>query len=167
MGLERTRPEIMQSALNPCRQARTFGELTECLSQASRRLDQLDIFKEMRFVIDRGDDGQKHNWDQSQPQGQAQDQGQGSVLVRVEAREKKYKFNAGTNIRKNEVGFGLGGVFYNIFGRGERLDVQGALGSQSATPISVRMAGSAPTYVTSCVSVGHWAVILINGSIFP
>lgn len=136
MGLERTCYDVMQSAVDPCRQARTFGELTECLSRASRRLDQLELFKEMRFVIDKREDG--HGDMQAEHQSENdRSEGQGDVLVRVEVKEKKYKLNAGTNIRKNEVGFGLGGVFYNIFGRGERLDVQGAVGSQSATPISV------------------------------
>lgn len=120
LGIERTKQDILEVAVERCLHVNTFGELTKALSSTSEQLSRLEIFKEMRFIIDRADkDGDQ-------------------VIIRIEVKERKYKVHAGTEIQKNEVGFGAGGTFYNVFGRGEKLDINGAIGSQTATPLSVR-----------------------------
>lgn len=87
---------------------------------ASHKLSRLDIFKDMRFVIDReSEEGD-------------------NLIVRVQVKECKYKLHAGTEVQKGQIGVGVGGTIYNVFGRAERLDVNAALGSQSATPLSVQ-----------------------------
>lgn len=120
-GAERTKGDLLETIVQPCLKARTFGELTQALAIVGNQLGRLDIFKEMRFVIDRPD---------SEEDG---------LVVRVEVKERKYRMHAGTEIQKNEVGFGAGATIYNIFGRAERLDVNAALGSQSATPLSLNV----------------------------
>ncbi|PJF19928.1 hypothetical protein PSACC_00256, partial [Paramicrosporidium saccamoebae] len=118
-GTERTRMDILEPVVQNCLKARTFGELTVALGETSSNLERLELFKEMRFVIDQD----SHKKD--------------GVVVRVEVQERKYKIQAGTDIQKNGVGFGTGGTFYNVFGRGEKLDVVASMGTQSSTPLSI------------------------------
>lgn len=121
-GTERTKTDVLQPAVQPCFQAETFGQLTQSLSQVSQNLARLEIFKDYRFVIDHSGE-----------------EGDGGLLVRVEVTERKYKVHAGTEIQKNEVGLGMGGTLYNVFGRAEKLEAQAALGSKSATPLSITL----------------------------
>jgi outer membrane protein insertion porin family len=118
-GTERTKTDILEPAVQNCLKARTFGELTAALGETSSNLERLELFKEMRFVIDQDSDKKE------------------GVVVRVEVQERKYKIHAGTDIQKNGVGFGSGGTFYNVFGRGEKLDVTASMGTQSSTPLSI------------------------------
>lgn len=120
IGTERTKVDILEPTVQKCLQAKTFGELTLAMAETSNKLARLELFKDVRFIVDR------------EPEGD-------NVVVRVEVQERKYKVHVGTEIQKNEVGFGSGGTFFNMFGRGEKLDMNASIGAQSATPLSVPM----------------------------
>lgn len=119
-GMFRTRRDFLDTIFKKCREATSFGQLTQSLSDAARRLLGFDILKGLpEFIID------------EDPENRSQ------MLVTVKADEKKYRLHVGTEICRDDVGFGAGGTVYNVGGRGERLDISTALGSQSATPLSI------------------------------
>lgn len=121
VGTTRTRLDVVEGAVQPCLEAKTFGELTEALSKTSRHLNRLELFKDMRFIIDQaeGDDS--------------------TIIVRVEVKEKAYQLRAGTEVQRNEVCFGAGAILYNLFGRGEKLDINTASGTSTAAPLSINL----------------------------
>ena len=118
-GIRKTRQDMLGQVMKDCLEARTFGELTRSLAAAADSLERLEVFKETKFILDT---------DKAVQDG---------VLVRVQAKERKYKVHLGTELQRNDVGLGAGGVFYNVFGRGERFDANASIGSQSATPVAI------------------------------
>ncbi len=128
VGVQRTKQDLLNAIVAPCLQAKSFGDLTHTLSSVSSSFDQFDLFKEHRFIIDRVSPGGAGGL------GKDEDD---RVVIRVDVKEKKFRLNAGTEIQRDGVGFGTGGVFYNVLGRGERVDVNASIGSHSSTPLSV------------------------------
>lgn len=121
-GVRRSKIDIFQVDMENCKSAKTFGELTTSLNKLSKRLADLEMFRNVRFVVDQAPDTTDKD---------------DKVIVKIQVEERKCSIRAGTEVQYQDVGLGAGGVFYNIFGRGEKLNVSMSAGSQSATPVMV------------------------------
>lgn len=121
-GARRSKTDIFSKSMEECKNSKTFGELTALLNKFSQRMNAMDMFKDVRFLIDKAPDAAEED---------------DRVIVKIQVEEKRCSIRAGTEVQMNDVGLGAGGIFYNVFGRGERLNLSISAASQSATPLSV------------------------------
>ena len=86
-------------------------------------INKLELFKQVDVVLENSNNN--NNKDDI------------DVIFRVD--EKKFRLQAGTEMmtRNQEASLNLSSTFYNVGGRGEVLDVNAAMGLQSAFPLSV------------------------------
>lgn len=142
-GLKRTRDDFIAPMLKSSLMCKTFGNLTQSLSDLSARLTNLDIFKGPgRFIVDileedvdtKPSDVRVYNLNNKK--NPRTSDSLNKVAVRVEVEEKRLRLQAGTEILSTtgEIGFGGGIIIFNVFGRGERAESRVSFGSQSTTP---------------------------------
>ena len=110
--------------------APTFGILQGRLRDALGVASRLNLFKDVQVAVEAPRDD-----------AEAAD---GNVRLTLNVKERRMRMRAGTQLKpagmfqstagSNSIGMNVSGQFFNIGGRGEQLDLEASMGSQSTTP---------------------------------
>lgn len=134
-GLGRTHDDYINRAVHNIFAAKTFKEVLFEVSKSSQQLEELGIFKGLRAKIDisRGNSATANGYEVTF---------QGLELSRVTGK-------VGTEVGQNEGAVTAELTSPNLFGRGEKLSIQGSYGNHQTTDINLKLAK--PFYHTQMV----------------
>lgn len=124
-GLGRTHDDYINRAVKNLFTAKTFKEVLLEVSTSSKQLDELGIFKNLRARIDisRGNGASENGYE--------------VTFVGIE--HSRVTGKIGTEIGQNEGALTAELTSPNIFGRGERLGIQGSYGNFKTTDINLKL----------------------------
>ena len=113
-GNERTKDDVIQRSTRTVWSAQTFGQLTQELSAAQGRLQQLDIFESAQILISKNSE---------------------EVVLTVEVKEKNCTtLKTGTYVNADNAEGNMEGLYVlrNYFGTAERFELSSAVGTSSS-----------------------------------
>lgn len=124
-GLQRTHDDYINRAVKNIFHATTFKDVLLEVSESTKRLEELGIFKSLRARIDvsKGPNAQPNGYEVSFV---------GKELSRVTGK-------IGTEVGQNEGAVTAEVASPNIFGRGERFSISGSYGNHKTTDVNVKL----------------------------